>query len=239
LIDLPSILPQLANLDLTPLVLAIVLGGAIGLEREFHGRPAGLRTHIMVCLASTMIIYASRSLPAELVNGSLEDVIVDDPNRLAAGIVTGIGFLGAAAVIRSGDIVRGITTGACVWAVAGLGVAIGQGHYGLAISVAALMLVVLVLFDHLFGWVSPVVYRRLRVRGAPEALEKVVSLTREVLRENRIRVQDLSARTGNGVDQFELVLHVRCRQRAHAPRVLSRLCAEPTVSSAEWSQLSE
>lgn len=237
--DLPSILPQLASLDLTPLLLAVLLGGAVGLERELHGRPAGLRTHIMVCLSSTMIIYASRSLPPELTSPNLEDLIVYDPNRLAAGIVTGIGFLGAAAVIRSGDIVRGITTGACVWAVAGLGVAIGQGHYGLAIAVTVLMLVVLVLFDHLFGWVSPVVYRRLRIRGANGALEEVTALTRRILREDRIRVQDLSARSGNGIDAFELVLHVRCRQRAQAPRIVSRLCAEKDVLWAEWSQLSD
>src|SRR6185295_1203756 len=104
-----------------------------GFEREIHGRPAGLRTHMLVCLASALLIYASRRIPVELLAGTGITHLVMDPNRLAAGIVTGIGFLGASTVIRAGDIVRGITTGATVWAVAGLGIVVGQGEYVLAI----------------------------------------------------------------------------------------------------------
>src|SRR5262245_27821071 len=126
-----DILGNLARIELTPLVLAVVLGGLIGFEREIHGRPAGLRTHILVCLSSTVLIFASRQIPHIDFAPSPSELprIVMDPNRLAAGIVTGIGFIGAASVIRAGDIVRGITTGATVWSVAGLGIVIGQGEY--------------------------------------------------------------------------------------------------------------
>jgi putative Mg2+ transporter-C (MgtC) family protein len=141
--DLVHLVQPLSFVDVTPILLAVVLGGAVGFEREIHGRPAGLRTHMLVCLASALLIYASRRVPIELSDSNPALKVVMDPNRLAAGIVTGIGFLGASTVIRAGDIVRGITTGATVWYVAGLGVVIGQGEYVLA--VASTLVVILVL----------------------------------------------------------------------------------------------
>ena len=100
------------------LLLAILLGGAIGLERESRGRPAGLRTHILVCLGATIIMIASTRM-GELTQAlSPASRIQVDPGRIAAGIVTGIGFLGAGAIIRIGDLVRGLTTAGCIWFVA-------------------------------------------------------------------------------------------------------------------------
>ncbi len=228
------VLQQLAQLDPTPFVLAIVLGGAIGLERETHGRPAGLRTHIIVCLAATILIHASQSLPANA--EGLVQRMVYDPNRIGAGVVTGIGFLGAAAVIRSGDLVRGITTGACVWSVAVLGVVIGQGRYGLAIAATASMLLVLIAFDWLFGWISPVVYRRVVVRGPGPGLGSIREEVSAVLREHGIRVQDLSGHVSTNPGPFELVFHVRCRNRIQADQVLDQLSALDALHSVEWKQ---
>jgi len=228
------LLQQLIQLDPTPFVLAIVLGGAIGLEREAHGRPAGLRTHIIVCLAATMLIHASRSMPPNA--EGLVDRMVYDPNRLGAGVVTGIGFLGAAAVIRSGDLVRGITTGACVWSVAVLGVVIGQGRYGLAIAATAAMLLVLVAFDRLFSWFTPVIYRRVVVRGPGPGLGSIRDDVSALLREFGIRVQDLSGQVSSNPGPFEVVFHVRCRNRIQAADVLERLSALETVNSVEWKQ---
>jgi hypothetical protein len=164
-VDLALIVQQFQHLDWTPFLLAILVGGAVGLERELHGRPAGVRTHMMVCLSAAIAIQASQSVPTAL-GESVVGNIVFDPNRLAAGIVTGIGFLGAATVIRSGDIVRGITTGSCVWAVAVLGIVIGQQRYALAIVGAVGMLAVLIGVDWIFRWVRPIVYRRLVVVGS-------------------------------------------------------------------------
>ena len=95
------------------LVLAVFLGGAIGLERESRGRPAGLRTHILVCLGATIIMIASTRMA--IVSQALPPTsrIQVDPGRIAAGVVTGIGFLGAGAIIRIGDLVRGLTTAGC------------------------------------------------------------------------------------------------------------------------------
>ncbi len=228
------VLHQLSQLDPTPFVLAIVLGGAIGLEREAHGRPAGLRTHIIVCLAATILIHASQSMPANA--EGLVQRIVYDPNRIGAGVVTGIGFLGAAAVIRSGDLVRGITTGACVWSAAVLGVVIGQGHYGLAVAATLAMLVVLIAFDWLFSWLTPVVYRRIVVRGPGRGLVSIREEVCALLREHGIRVQDLSGQVTSNPGPFELVFHIRCRNRIQGAEILERVASLDGVNSVEWQQ---
>jgi putative Mg2+ transporter-C (MgtC) family protein len=236
MIQIQSALDQLMVLDYTPLVLAIVVGGMIGLEREFHGRPAGLRTHIMVCLSAALLIQASRStgIASALPGANL----VFDPTRLAAGIVTGVGFLGAAAVIRSGDIVRGITTGACVWAVAGLGIVIGQGQYALALVGGCVMLVVLIGFDYVFDWVEPVVYRRLTVVCRELDIETIRGAVERELRERGIKIQDLSASWGEDSGRFELIFHVRCRNRLQASQILGELHQLDSVTRVEWSHLS-
>ena len=106
------------------LILAFLLGGLIGLERELHGRAAGLRTHILVCLGSSLIMLTSMHL-FHLYRG----IATVDPARIAAGVITGIGFLGAGAIIRSRASVSGLTTAASLWAVAGIGLATGSGFY--------------------------------------------------------------------------------------------------------------
>jgi putative Mg2+ transporter-C (MgtC) family protein len=232
-------LSQLTQVDPTPFVVAIIVGSAIGLEREVHGRPAGLRTHILVCLSATVLIHASRFAPAAAGPGSLLDNIVYDPNRLGAGIVTGIGFLGAAAVIRSGDIVRGITTGACVWAVACLGVVIGQGHYAIALSGAFTMLIVLVIFDYLFVWVVPVVYRKLRVEVRDAEVEVVRQATTAFLDEDGIVVQDVSCHIRPNANAFDLTFHVRCRSRDHAVGLVAKVAAIAGVEMAEWGPIQQ
>lgn len=233
-----AIFDQLLHLDITPLILAILVGGLIGFEREVHGRPAGLRTHILVCLASTMLITASRNVPQTLLDRGELVRVVFDPNRLAAGIVTGIGFLGAATVIRAGDIVRGITTGATVWAVAGLGVVIGQGEYGLALAGAVLVLGVLTGLDKLSRHIAPVIYRRVVVRGLQADMKPLSKAIGDILRSNDIRVQDLSGSRGAPDQPFELVFHIRCHNAMQAPEMLETIAKQTGVRSVEWSQIS-
>jgi len=226
---------QLGTLDPLPILVAIVVGSAIGFERQFHGRPAGLRTHVLVCLSSAVLIHASRIV--SLSTADIQGTLVFDPNRLGTGIVTGIGFLGAAAVIRSGDIVRGITTGACVWAVACLGVVIGQGHYAIAIVGAMTMLVVLVLFDQLFSWVKPVVYRKLVVHGREVDFAQVRDRTTALLDEARVSVQDVSCRVQAGGRAFDLTFHVRNRADVLATDVVAQVAGLEGVDVAEWGSI--
>jgi putative Mg2+ transporter-C (MgtC) family protein len=233
-----SLIAQIAVLDPVPMVVALLVGGMIGFEREIHGRPAGLRTHMLVCLASALMIQASHIVP--LGTGGANDAVhlVMDPNRLAAGIVTGIGFLGAATVIRAGDIVRGITTGATVWSVAGLGIVIGQGEYVLAIVAGIIILGLLAGVDRLARSIAPVIYRRLVIRGERSELTALADLVVELLTARKIRVQDLSG-TRAGPDQpFQLVFHIRCRNVKQAPEMLELLSDLKGVSSVEWSEIS-
>ncbi len=105
------------------IVLAVVFGAVIGLEREMHSKPAGLRTHAMVCLGACLFTIASIAFAMGTNSGLV------DPSRVAAGIVTGIGFLGAGAIFRDENKIRGLTTAADLWLVAAIGLAIGIGYY--------------------------------------------------------------------------------------------------------------
>jgi putative Mg2+ transporter-C (MgtC) family protein len=112
-------------------VLAVLLAGAIGMERQLKGHAAGLRTHILVCLGSTLMMIVSNEIAQELVNSGM--TVWLDKGRIAAGIITGIGFLGAGAIINIGSMQRGLTTAAMIWLVAGIGIAIGAGYWPLAV----------------------------------------------------------------------------------------------------------
>ncbi len=120
------------------LLLTLVLSGLIGLERQVHRRDAGLRTHILVALGSCLIMLTSLYVFA-----IYKDQVTLDPARIAAGVVTGIGFLGAGTIIREPDGVRGLTTAASLWVVAGIGLAVGVGFNKVAIYTTVLVLVVL------------------------------------------------------------------------------------------------
>jgi len=125
---------------LIKLGLSIFLGGAIGLEREFGHKPAGLRTNILICLGSTMMMSLSGVMLEGKGAGSADSL------RIAAGVITGMGFIGAGAVIRASGHVHGLTTASTLWAVTGLGLVIGAGYYLIAVSFAAIVVVTLILF---------------------------------------------------------------------------------------------
>lgn len=129
----------------THLVGALVAGGIIGLERSFHGRPAGFRTHTLVCLASSLLMLVTLYQWKWLPGVSLETVRTD-PTRMAQGIMTGIGFLGAGVIFKEGLSVRGLTTAASIWITAAIGILIGVGFYSPAILATILTLGTLSLF---------------------------------------------------------------------------------------------
>ena len=126
--------------DLLSLFVALALGAAIGLERELSDKAAGLRTNILICLGSCLFAILSRNLAAAL--GT-------DITRIAAQIVSGIGFLGAGAIMREGEHVTGLTTAATIWVVAAIGVTVGFGLYSLGAATAVITLVVQAVFPHL------------------------------------------------------------------------------------------
>jgi len=121
---------------------ALVAGALIGIERTYHGRPAGFRTHALVCLASSVLMLAAlyqwKWLPAEAA-----DSLRIDPLRMAQGVMTGIGFLGAGVIFKEGVTVRGLTTAASIWITAAIGILIGVGFFTPAVIATVLTLVTL------------------------------------------------------------------------------------------------
>lgn len=128
------------------LVLTVFLSGLIGLERQVHRRDAGLRTHILVSLGSCLIMLTSL-----YVFDIYKDVVSADPARIAAGVITGIGFLGAGTIIREREGVKGLTTAASLWVVAGIGLAVGCGFRRAAVYTAILSLIVLLFLRYIEG----------------------------------------------------------------------------------------
>lgn len=122
------------------IALATLVGGAIGLERELRDHTAGFRTHILVCIGSTAFTLVS-AYGFEAFRSAGGTIVAVDPSRVAAQIVTGIGFLGAGAIIRQGPTVRGLTTAASLWAVSAIGMAIGLGLYAITLVTAAAVLI--------------------------------------------------------------------------------------------------
>src|SRR5262245_65584373 len=107
---------------------ALVIGALIGLERSFHGRPAGFRTHALVCVASALLMLVT-VYQNEWMTQLARDAIRTDPTRMAQGIMTGIGFLGAGVIFKEGLTVRGLTTAASIWVTASIGVLVGVGFW--------------------------------------------------------------------------------------------------------------
>jgi putative Mg2+ transporter-C (MgtC) family protein len=126
------------------IVLAFVLSGIVGMERESGNRPAGLRTHILVCLGSTLVMLVSFYM-FEQYKGQT----TIDPARLGAQVISGIGFLGAGTILKEGVTIRGLTTAAALWAVACIGLAIGAGFYSGAVLVTAVVVITLTMVNRL------------------------------------------------------------------------------------------
>lgn len=126
------------------LVVATVIGALVGLERQRRNHPAGLRTHTLVCLGSALVMLMSEDIAARYM-----DRTNADPGRIAAQVVSGIGFLGAGTIMREGLTVRGLTTAASLWVVASLGLAVGGGYYLPALTATILSLMTLSFLNRL------------------------------------------------------------------------------------------
>src|SRR4051812_48881131 len=151
------------------LLAALAAGGFIGLERSHRGRPAGFRTHALVCLASSLLmlvtVYETHWFPQV----SAARVILD-PTRMAQGIMTGIGFVGAGAIIKEGFTVRGLTTAASIWTTAAIGILTGIGFYFAALIGTLIALGTLSLFRWIEARLTVESYALLMVRFAAEAV---------------------------------------------------------------------
>lgn len=189
------------------LLVAAALGAAIGLEREIHAHPAGMRTHLLVCVGSTIFTVLSIYGFVGVLGPS--EGTQPDPTRIAAQIVSGIGFLGAGAILKSGATIRGLTTAASLWATSAVGVAVGAGQYVVGGVGTAIVLFSL--------WPLNRIADRIQSAGASpsirlglqlQALERLGAVSRE-LSARRIETTGMStSRSGNWYE-VELELRVR------------------------------
>ena len=222
-------MPELTTAEaLLRLVIAAGLGGAIGLERELRDHEAGFRTHLLVSLGACVFTLVSAYAWTDW-TFSTESGVVFDPTRIAAQIVTGIGFLGAGAIIVRGISVRGLTTAATLWVVAAIGMAAGTGYYEVGIGAALLVLISL----------GPLklISTRLVARVRPEEAELAIQLipggdaTRVLT-----AIEELGGRVSHVEfgDERTIEVSLRASRRAESARVAEEVNKLDDVERLQW-----
>ena len=205
------------------LMIALAAGGLIGFERSYHGRPAGFRTHTLVCLASSALMlitmYQSHWYP-EAFAGHVNL----DPTRMAQGIMTGIGFLGAGVIMKEGLTVRGLTTAASIWITAAIGILLGIGFYFPAIVTTLVTLGTL----SLFRWIEAVMpsqyYARLQVRFRRLETPPEPEL-RDLIMQHGFSVANLSYQLSEEGKVFEYQMTIRAKGKDSYRRLAETLTA--------------
>lgn len=162
------------------LLLGAVVGGIIGFEREIHGRAAGFRTQLIVCVAAVLIMIISENYYHHI--DSMDPSLRIDPARIAAGALIGIGFLGAGVIIKSGYAVRGLTTAASIWIVSAIGLAIGGGLYFEGITTAFITIIALIILRAMEKTIKPLRYKNITIAtsAAENADETIISIMEDI-----------------------------------------------------------
>ena len=209
------------------ITVALAAGGLIGLERSFHGRPAGFRTHALVCMSSSLLmlvtIYQGRWFA-----DAVQDTVRVDPTRMAQGVMTGIGFLGAGVIMREGLSVRGLTTAASIWATAAIGVLAGVGMYAATFIATALTLGTLTAFRWIEATMPTLFYAHHVVRFERDAVMPEPEL-RSVLQEHGFTLANLGYQLTGAGRFLEYHMVIRSRSAANATRLATTLNRVPTV----------
>ncbi len=211
--------------------LAGLLGGLVGLEREFSDQPAGLRTHVLVSFGSALFTMAGAYGVSEFfVEG--DDVVRFDPTRIAAQVVTGIGFIGAGAILRQGITVKGLTTAASLWVTAAIGLAVGLGYVegGVAVTIGALL--VLYALKQIERMLFPRLkrgYIRLRIELTSEM--RLSDLT-EVVEAHGARIDGMRIDTDG--DERHLVARVQLPPGLGGDVLAEEISSAEGVTSVDW-----
>ncbi|HHT72558.1 MAG TPA: MgtC/SapB family protein [Firmicutes bacterium] len=217
---------QITNVELAlRLILSLVLAGLIGLEREHTGRPAGFRTHILVGMGSTLIMIVSIYAFPRL------GYSANDPGRIAAQVVSGIGFLGAGTIMREGANIRGLTTAASLWTVAGIGLTVGAGLYFAAIVTTVLVVATLVLLNKL-EWsylMSKNEMLTVIVQDTPGQLAKVFA----ILAKHDVNVHHVQLTTEDE-GEARLEMEIELAPRTRRVQIIDELVDMPGVLRASY-----
>jgi putative Mg2+ transporter-C (MgtC) family protein len=219
------------------LVAALAAGGIIGLERSFRGRAAGFRTHALVCLASSLLMLVTVYEHQWFVAQSGSRVVVD-PTRMAQGIMTGIGFLGAGVIVKEGLTVRGLTTAASIWVTAAIGILTGIGFYIAAGIGVVLTLGTLSVFRWIEGRMPIELYSNFTVRFARESVMPELAL-RELVARHGFSVANLNYRLLGEGGQFEYRMVVRTLKSDNVRSLSEALNADRAVVEYRISPASD
>ncbi|WP_295184553.1 MgtC/SapB family protein [uncultured Brevundimonas sp.] len=210
-----------------PILGAVIAGGVIGFEREWRGRAAGLRTHILVSLASALLMLAAMSQADWAFRALPDENIVTDPTRMAHGVLTGIGFLCAGVIFRTGFSIHGLTTAASLWITSAIGILFGAGLY--ALGAAATMVTALILIG------LKLISGRLPARTVVDA--EVCWERREASPEPAIEAALKAIDANARHDRFELIdrqtvrrtWRLKAAEESQLKRLAEQLCAIPGV----------
>jgi putative Mg2+ transporter-C (MgtC) family protein len=206
---------------------AMMVGALIGFERSFHGRPAGFRTHALVCIASSILMIVT-VYQNEWMTVVPLDAIRTDPTRMAQGIMTGIGFLGAGVIFKEGLTVRGLTTAASIWVTSAIGILIGIGFWFAALVGTIATLTVLSLFRLIEGRLPSEFYAH-HVLAFTRNKVMTADKMREMLAIHGFSIANLSSRLTDGGKQFEYRMVLKSRDPKSAERLSQHLRGLPEV----------
>lgn len=209
------------------IAVALVIGAAIGFERSFHGRPAGFRTHSLVCVASALLMLVT-VYQSEWMTAIPLDSIRTDPTRMAQGIMTGIGFLGAGVIFKEGLTVRGLTTAASIWITASIGILVGIGFYLPAAAGTFATILVLSAFRAIEQRLPTEYYAHHTLKFVREQVIPEDEL-RTLIADHGFTIANLSHRLAEDGAIFEYRMVIRSRDRRNAERLSQHLRTLPEV----------
>ena len=192
---------------ITRLLVATMAGGIIGLERSYHGRPAGFRTHTLVCLASSLLMLVTM-YQSRWFTGAALDIVRVDPTRMAQGVMTGIGFLGAGVIMREGLTVRGLTTAASIWITAAIGILAGTGLYSAVLIGSVITVGILTVFRKAENWMPSQIFANNTIVFGRDNYMSETEI-RELLANNGFSVGNISYRLLENGAQLEYRMTVR------------------------------
>lgn len=216
---------------------AALLGAAIGYERSYHGRAAGMRTYALVCFASAALVVIN-GYPQYWFGGAPAPVfpLHNDPTRVIQGIVTGIGFLGAGMIIREGFSIRGLSTAASIWVTAAVGILVGIGFYGAAIAGGVLTLVTMGGVRWIESRLPQQTLTHCHIRYSREAAPGENAL-RQLAEQHGFSVVEMSYKLGEGGSWFEYQLTLRSYGKGMTDQLARTLAADPLVREFKLSPL--
>lgn len=203
------------------LLLGAFIGGIIGFEREMHGRAAGFRTQIIVCLAAVLIMVISENYYFYLKD--FDPNLRIDPARIAAGALIGIGFLGSGVIIKDGFAIRGLTTAATIWIVSAIGLAIGAGLYIEGLITTAITIIVLVSLRVVERKINIVMFRTITISTVGAAIDNVEERIAAILKGHGLHVRSVDYEKQGPTGEYLYIFHVLTNRNEDTRKIFKEL----------------